>query len=129
LLVTVLITNENIMNYDQLLAAAEHARTLAVVLDAINRRFARNEQQIQVAQAQGRLDAAELRKQAEIIDASAVAASIEIIGKKLHENEGYLRWKWIEMMDGTKNATIYVPTDGNLPVLEASRFLTKKTGD
>lgn len=61
--------------------------------------MAHNEQQIQVAQAQGRLDAAQLNKQAEIIDAEAVAKSVDIIGKALHENTGYLQWKWIHMME------------------------------
>src|SRR6266576_6614280 len=44
---------------------------------------AHNEQQVQVARAKGRLDAAQLQKQAEIIDAEAVAKSVEIIGKSL----------------------------------------------
>lgn len=89
--------------------------------------MAHNEQQVQVAMAKGRLDAAELNKKAEIIDAEAVAASIAIIGKTLHENEGYLRWKWIEMMDGRDSGdTIYVPTEASLPILEAGRLSAKK---
>lgn len=83
---------------------------------------AQRDQQIQKAEAQGRLDAAELNKQAELIDAAAVAQSIEIIGKKLHENEGYLRWQWIEMMrDRDAGDTIYVPTEAGLPILEAGK--------
>lgn len=81
---------------------------------------AHNEQQIQVSRAQGRLDAAQLNKQAEIIDAEAVAKSIEIIGKTLHENTGYLQWKWIHMMEQRDSGdTIYVPTEASLPILEA----------
>lgn len=83
---------------------------------------AHNEQQIQVSKAQGRLDAAELNKKAEIIDASAVAASVEIIGKALHENTGYLQWKWIHMMEERDSGdTIYVPTEAGLPILEAGK--------
>lgn len=85
---------------------------------------AKNEQQIQTAKAQGRLSAADLNKQAEIIDASAVAKSVEIIGTALHNNEGYMRWQWIRMME-QKDAgdVIYVPTEANLPILEAGARL------
>lgn len=83
---------------------------------------AHNEQQIQVAQAQGRLNAATLNKEAEIIDASAVAKSVEIIGKALHDNSGYLQWKWIHMMQERDSGdTIYVPTEASLPILEAGK--------
>lgn len=83
---------------------------------------AQNEQQIQVAQAQGRVNAAELNKQAEIIDAAAVAKSVEIIGKALHDNHGYLQWKWIHMMQERDSGdTIYVPTEASLPILEAGK--------
>ena len=90
---------------------------------------AHNEQQIQVSKAQGRLDAAQLNKQAEIIDAEAVAKSVEIIGKALHENTGYLQWKWIHMMEERDSGdTIYVPTEAGLPILEAgNRRLAKPT--
>lgn len=81
---------------------------------------AHNEQQIQVSKAQGRLDAAELNMKAEIIDAQGVAKSVEIIGKALHENTGYLQWKWIHMMEQRDSGdTIYVPTEAGLPILEA----------
>jgi regulator of protease activity HflC (stomatin/prohibitin superfamily) len=83
---------------------------------------AQNDQQIQVARAQGRLQAAELNKQAEIIDASAVAKSVEIIGTALHNNHGYLQWKWIHMMEENDNSVIYVPTEAGLPILEAGRL-------
>lgn len=82
---------------------------------------AQNEQQCQVAQAQGRLQAADLNRQAEIIDASAVAKSVEIIGTALHNNHGYLQWKWIHMMENNSNSTIYVPTEASLPILEAGK--------
>lgn len=82
---------------------------------------AHNEQLVQVARAKGRLEAARLEKEAEIIDAEAIARSVEIIGKSLHENEGYLRYKWIHMMEHGGNSTIYVPTEANLPILEAGK--------
>lgn len=91
---------------------------------------AQNEQKIQVAQARGRLEAADLNKQAEIIDAEAVSKSVEIIGKALHNNHGYLQWKWIHMMEQRDSGdTIYVPTEVGLPILEAGKRIHDiKTG-
>ena len=79
-------------------------------------------EQVAIAEATARLNSAEMNKKAEIIEAEAVANSIETIGDALVRNEGYLRWQWIKMMDNTDNATIYVPTEANLPVLEATRL-------
>lgn len=82
---------------------------------------AQNEQRVQVAQAEGRLKAATLNKDAEIIDAEAVSKSVEIIGRALHDNSGYLQWQWIHMMKDNRNSVIYVPTEASLPILEAGR--------
>lgn len=85
---------------------------------------AQYEQKIQVAQAQGRFDAAQLNKQAAIIEAEAVSKQIEQIGKELTEHPLFLRWQWIKMMDESTvdRELIYVPTEAQLPVLEAGRF-------
>lgn len=84
---------------------------------------ARNEQQIQIAEAQSRLDAAELNKKASIIEAEAVAAQIEKIGQKLTAHDLFLRWQWINMMKESpaKRETIYVPTEAQIPITEATR--------
>jgi hypothetical protein len=85
---------------------------------------AQNEQQIQVAMAKGRLAAADLNKQAAIIEAEAVAEQISRIGEKLVSHDLYLRWQWIKMMeDRDGGETIYVPTEANLPLLEAARLM------
>jgi hypothetical protein len=85
---------------------------------------AKNEQQIQIAKAQSRLEAADLNKKAAIIEAEAVSAQINAIGAQLKEHDLYLRWQWIKMMeDGNSGAkVIYVPTEANLPILEAMRL-------
>lgn len=85
---------------------------------------ARNEQQIQIAEAQGRLDAAELNKKAAVIEAEAVKLQIAEIGSELTKHDLYLRWQWIKMMeDGNSGAqVIYVPTEANLPILETARL-------
>lgn len=81
---------------------------------------AHKEQQVQVAKAQGRLDAATLNKQAAIVEAEAVAAQIEKIGENLTKHDLYLKWQWIKMMeDRPESSVIYVPTEANLPILEA----------
>lgn len=88
---------------------------------------AHQEQQIQVARAQGRLDAANINKQAAIVEAEAVSAQIEKIGKQLTQHDLYLKWQWIKMMDDgdCDREIIYVPTEANLPVLEAMRLSRK----
>lgn len=82
---------------------------------------AKFEQQIQIAEAQGRYNAAELNKKAAVIEAEAVAAQITTIGEHLKQHDLYLRWQWIEMMKHRDGETIYVPTEANLPILEATR--------
>lgn len=83
---------------------------------------AHKEQQIQVSKAQGRLDAATINKQAAIIEAEAVAAQIEKIGQTLTKHDLYLRWQWIKMMEERPDSSvIYVPTEANLPIMEAGK--------
>lgn len=79
-------------------------------------------EQIAIAEARARKSAATLNKEAEIIDAEAVSISVGTIGEALQKNDSYLRWQWIKMMDNTDNSTIYVPTEANLPILEANRI-------
>jgi hypothetical protein len=49
----------------------------------------------------------------------------KIIADGMGGPEGYLRWKYIEMLEDTSNSPgktiIYVPTEGGLPLLEAGR--------
>jgi regulator of protease activity HflC (stomatin/prohibitin superfamily) len=81
------------------------------------------EQQVQVARAKGRLDAAQLNKQAAIVEAEAVSEQIKRIGEQLTSHDLYLKWQWIKMMEETdNNDVIYVPTEANIPILEATRL-------
>lgn len=87
---------------------------------------AKNEQQIQIAQAQSRFDAADINKKAAVIEAEAVALQIKAIGAELTEHDLYLKWQWIKMMEERpKNSVIYVPTEAGLPILEAGRLKAK----
>lgn len=116
--ITVVCTFWNLLIYPVWSVWAAHQAGLADL------QRAKNEQQIQVSVAQGRLDAAELNKRAAVIEAEAVALQIKEIGSELTSHDLYLRWQWIKMMEemGTDNQVIYVPTEANLPILEASRI-------
>jgi hypothetical protein len=78
-------------------------------------------EQVAIAQATARLKAAEMNREAEEIEAKAVANSVKVIGDSLKNNDGYLRWQWIKGMAETGSDIIYVPTEANLPILEATR--------
>ena len=84
-----------------------------------------NEQRIQIAEAQARLDAAELNKEAAIVEAQAVADQVREIGVQLAKHDSYLKWQWIKMMENREGETIYVPTEAALPILESSRRLRR----
>lgn len=78
--------------------------------------------QIAVAQARAKAESAHFEADAEITRATGVARANEIIGQSLQGNEAYLRYLWINGLEQNKNAVIYVPTEGNLPLLEAGRL-------
>ena len=85
---------------------------------------AENAEKVAIAQANARIGAAEANKKAEIIEAEAISESIKTIGKSLEENPSYNRFQWIKMMEKGNNATVYVPTEANLPILEAGKRKT-----
>lgn len=80
--------------------------------------------QIVVKEAMAKMDAASMLARAEVERAKGVAQANKIIGDSLKQNEEYLRYLWIDNLHTTQNQIIYVPTEANLPILEANR-LTK----
>lgn len=75
--------------------------------------------QVAVLEAQARKDSAQQLADAEIIRATGVAKANQIIGDSLKDNREYLQYLYITgLEDGSKNGnvTIYVPTEGGLPV-------------
>jgi hypothetical protein len=122
-LVLLLILLWTLVGYPHWRVWSSHQRGLADLQQA------KNEQQIQIAKAQSRLDAAVLNKQAAIIEAEAVAAQIQAIGDKLTTHDLYLRWQWIKMMEDTAgdHNTIYVATEAGVPILEATRLAKAKS--
>lgn len=81
--------------------------------------------QITVREAQAKMDSSHLLAEAEIERAKGVAQANKIIGDSLKENEGYLRYLWIDSLQHTSNQIIYIPTEAGLPVLEASRKISE----
>ena len=81
-----------------------------------------NTQRIQLAEAKARKEAATLNKESAIIEAEAVSEQIKRIGVNLSKHDLYLKWQWINMMkEQPEGSTIYVPTEANLPILEAGK--------
>ena len=56
----------------------------------------------------------------EVARATGVAKSNEIIAASISDN--YLRYKWIEGLQKNQQTVVYVPTEANLPIMEAGRL-------
>lgn len=85
---------------------------------------ASSNRQIKVNEAVAAEEAAKHLAQAEIERAKGVAEANRIIGDSLKGNEDYLRYLWIHNLaeaEGKGAQVIYVPTETNLPILEATR--------
>ena len=82
---------------------------------------AQSNRKIKILEALAIEESAKSLAQAEIIRAKGVAAANQIIGASLKENEGYLRYLWITGLDHSNHQVIYVPTEANLPILEAGK--------
>ena len=79
-----------------------------------------------VLEAQAEKDSAGLRAEAEVIRAQGVANANKILADSLGGAEGYLRWKYIQMLEDTSHDrggrdVIYIPTEGGMPILEAGK--------
>jgi regulator of protease activity HflC (stomatin/prohibitin superfamily) len=66
------------------------------------------------------LDKAKKDAEIEIARAEGVASSNKIIAASISEN--YLRYRWIDSLRTAGMTVVYVPTEANLPVLEAGRW-------
>jgi regulator of protease activity HflC (stomatin/prohibitin superfamily) len=86
--------------------------------------FSRAEQnrKIKVEEAKAEKESAAFRAEAEIIRAKGVAKANQIIGGSLKDNKDYLTYLWIQALYDESNSVIYVPTEANLPILEATRI-------
>lgn len=83
---------------------------------------AESSRQIAILEAQAKCESSKSLAEAEIIRARGVAESNKIIGDSLRENESYLRYLWVQGLQTNQMQVVYVPTEANLPILEASRL-------
>lgn len=78
--------------------------------------------QVAVQAAIAKKESAQLLADAEVTRAEGVAKANKIIGDSLKGNESYLRYLWINgLSEKDNNTVIYVPTEANLPILEAGK--------
>lgn len=80
---------------------------------------AESTRQVRVLEAKAKMDSASLEANAEIERAKGVAEANRIIGDSLKDNPRYLQYLYITgLQEGSEkgNRTIYVPTEGGLPV-------------
>jgi regulator of protease activity HflC (stomatin/prohibitin superfamily) len=82
---------------------------------------AEQNRKIAILEAESKLEASRSLAAAEIERAKGVAEANKIIGESLKGNDSYLRWQWIQNLEGGGNAVIYVPTEAGLPILEAGK--------
>lgn len=84
--------------------------------------FAKAEQnrKIKIEEAKANLEAEKLNAQAEIERAKGAAEAIRIENGSLTPT--YIQYLWVRQQSDLNNKTvIYVPTETNLPILEANR--------
>ena len=85
-------------------------------------RRAEQNRQIAIQEAHAKFESSALLANAEIERAKGVAAANKIIGDSLKNNEEYLRYLFVNNLEHTKDQVIYIPTEANLPILEAGRL-------
>ena len=75
--------------------------------------------QITIEEAGAAKEAAKLKKEEDIIRAEGIAKANDIISKSITQE--FIQWKWVEGLHDGSSEVIYVPTEVNLPLLEATR--------
>ncbi len=78
---------------------------------------------IRVLEAKASMESAQYAAKSEIIRAKGVAQANDIIMGRLGGPQNYLAYLQIEAMKDTKGQVIYVPTEANLPITEATRSM------
>ncbi len=86
-------------------------------------RRAEQNRQIAIQEAEARKSSATLLAEAEVERAKGVAEANEIIGDSLKGNDSYLHYLWIQGLQDGSSEVIYIPTEAQLPLTEAGRFL------
>ena len=73
--------------------------------------------QIAIQEAQALKESAKLKAEAEVIRAEGISEANRIIAGSLTDE--YIRYKFVEGLNDGNTEVIYVPTEANLPILEA----------
>lgn len=73
--------------------------------------------QIAVQEAEALKQSAKLKAEAEVLRAEGISEANKIIADSLTEE--YIRYKFVEGLNDGNTEVIYVPTEANLPILEA----------
>ena len=84
---------------------------------------AESSRQIAVVEAKAKMDSAKSLADAEVIRAEGVAKANTIIGESLKNNGEYLDYLWLteKISTDADKEIVYVPTEAQLPILEAGR--------
>lgn len=83
---------------------------------------ANQSRQIKITEAKAKKEAAIYEAEAEIERAKGMAKANQIVGNSLQGKEDYLMYLYIQNLEQSKNQIIYIPTEGGMPILEASRL-------
>ena len=78
--------------------------------------------QIAICEAMAKMESSKSLSEAEIIRSRGIAEANKIIGDSLQNNEGYLRYLWIQGLQTNNMQVVYVPTEANLPIMESQRL-------
>jgi regulator of protease activity HflC (stomatin/prohibitin superfamily) len=73
--------------------------------------------QIAIQEAEAMKESAKLMAEAEVIRAAGIAEANKIIAGSITEE--YIKYKFVEGLNDGNTEVIYVPTEANLPILEA----------
>lgn len=69
------------------------------------------------------IEEAEAARQSEILRARGAAEANAIIAESLAGRSEYLTYLWLQALDSSANQIIYVPTEANVPLMEAGRSI------
>ena len=78
---------------------------------------AEENRKILIEEAKANLEAQKLNSQAEVERAKGMAKAIEIENGKL--TSMYIHYLWVRNIDKMDGEKIYIPTEANMPILEA----------
>lgn len=80
---------------------------------------AEQNRQIKIEEAKANLEAEKLNAQAEVERAKGAAEAIRIENGSLTPT--YIQYLWVRQQNNVPDKVIYIPTEANLPILEAKK--------